>query len=278
MANLSGIEGSEYGPFHLRSTVEKIEEFVVATGDDPGRWEFEAPPGFLSVALFKAAPHFFDDPVVAPHAATLVHVDQTFEWLAPIAQESDLWVSGRVASLRRRGEMAFVTFGLEVAGAQGPVALADSTFLMTPGKLPTRVDEEKEPAWDARKENDRPAPIGGADELVLQKSASRADLVRYAGATRDWNPIHWDHRAAVEAGLPGIVTHGLLMAAWVVQAASQLQPGPHPLTRMRLRFRKPLRPGVQAAVQGRKKSETDLALTVTSSGEDLVTADATLNV
>ena len=278
MADLSGIEGNEYGPYHLRSTVEKIEEFVVATGDDPARWEFEAPPGFVSVALFKAAPQFFEDPDVAPHTSTLVHVDQTFEWLGAIPQEADLRVTGRVSSLRQRGEMAFVTFGLEVAGEQGPLVLADSTFLMTPGKLPTKVDEEKEPAWDEREENDLPSLLEDVDEFDLLKSASRADLIRYAGATRDFNPIHWDHKAAVKAGLPGIVTHGLLMAAWVVQAACRLQPGPHPLKHMRLRFRKPLRPGAQATVTCRKKGPADLALVLTSDGEDLVTADATLNV
>ncbi|MEO6879404.1 MAG: MaoC/PaaZ C-terminal domain-containing protein [Mycobacteriaceae bacterium] len=38
----------------------------------------------------------------------------------------------------------------------------------------------------------------------------RVDLVRYAGASGDANPIHWSDRAAVAAGLPGVIAHGML--------------------------------------------------------------------
>lgn len=41
----------------------------------------------------------------------------------------------------------------------------------------------------------------------------RADLVRYAGASRDFNPIHWNDRAATEAELPGVIAHGMLTMA-----------------------------------------------------------------
>lgn len=38
----------------------------------------------------------------------------------------------------------------------------------------------------------------------------RADLVRYAGASGDFNPIHYDERAADSVGLPGVIAHGML--------------------------------------------------------------------
>ncbi|WP_018638489.1 MaoC/PaaZ C-terminal domain-containing protein [Parafrankia elaeagni] len=44
-------------------------------------------------------------------------------------------------------------------------------------------------------------------------SLRRADLVRYAGASGDFNPIHWNERAAREAGLPGVLAHGMLTMA-----------------------------------------------------------------
>ncbi|MEX5631066.1 MaoC family dehydratase [Parafrankia sp. FMc2] len=44
-------------------------------------------------------------------------------------------------------------------------------------------------------------------------SLRRSDLVRYAGASGDFNPIHWNERAAREAGLPGVVAHGMLTMA-----------------------------------------------------------------
>lgn len=39
---------------------------------------------------------------------------------------------------------------------------------------------------------------------------SRADLVRYAGASTDFNPIHWSDTKAAELGLPGVIAHGML--------------------------------------------------------------------
>ncbi|MGM1061567.1 MaoC/PaaZ C-terminal domain-containing protein [Saccharothrix sp. Mg75] len=41
----------------------------------------------------------------------------------------------------------------------------------------------------------------------------RADLVRYAGASLDFNPIHWNERVAVGAGLPDVIAHGMLAMA-----------------------------------------------------------------
>jgi acyl dehydratase len=42
---------------------------------------------------------------------------------------------------------------------------------------------------------------------------TRADLVRYAGASGDFNPIHWSERAAREVGLPDVLAHGMLTMA-----------------------------------------------------------------
>ena len=277
--DLTSLVGRTYGPFHLRTSVEKVEEFVVATGDDPARWEFYAPPGFAAVALFKSAPAFFDDEDAAEYAKTLVHVDQTFTWHRSLPQEIDTRVIGEVESVRHRGEMFFVTFTTRTEGDDGTLYLeASSTFLMTHGAIPQdKVSAESEPDWDERADNEVPElidlPEVGETLPPLLKSASRADLVRYAGATRDWNPIHWDHNAAVEAGLPGIITHGLLMASWVVQACGR---SPQPLATMRLRFRQPLRPAVQATVTTAVKGPNALTCTIQAGDVDLVTADATL--
>ena len=38
---------------------------------------------------------------------------------------------------------------------------------------------------------------------------ARADLVRYAGASGDFNPIHWNERFATSVGLPNVIAHGM---------------------------------------------------------------------
>lgn len=42
---------------------------------------------------------------------------------------------------------------------------------------------------------------------------NRMQLIKYAGASGDFNPIHLVDRAAEEAGLEGIIAHGMLTAA-----------------------------------------------------------------
>ena len=46
----------------------------------------------------------------------------------------------------------------------------------------------------------------------------RVDLVRYAGASGDFNPIHWSDRVATSVGLPGVIAHGMFTMALVARA------------------------------------------------------------
>lgn len=54
---------------------------------------------------------------------------------------------------------------------------------------------------------------------------TRADLVRYAGASGDFNPIHWSDRVAVAVGLPGVIAHGMLTMALTARAVSEWTDG-----------------------------------------------------
>ena len=49
---------------------------------------------------------------------------------------------------------------------------------------------------------------------------TRADLVRYAGASGDFNPIHWSDRIATSVGLPGVIAHGMYTMALVGRAVT----------------------------------------------------------
>ncbi len=62
--------------------------------------------------------------------------------------------------------------------------------------------------------SNRPAWKVG-DELTVQTlpPITRLQLIKYAGASGDFNPIHTIDAAAEEAGLPGIIAHGMLTLA-----------------------------------------------------------------
>jgi acyl dehydratase len=176
----------------------------------------------------------------------VIHGEQRFWWKRPIRVESLLSVSGVVTRIRARGGVEVVGFDLAVEEGEAALMGGNATFLVSGEAAVDPSHGEPEPPPGARAEND--ALIAGSRLTGIRRSASRSDLVRYAAATRDWNPIHWDHDAAVAAGLPGVVVHGLLQAAWLMSAAAGLASQPGPLVEASFRFRAPLRPNVQAAV------------------------------
>jgi acyl dehydratase len=53
---------------------------------------------------------------------------------------------------------------------------------------------------------------------------TRADLVRYAEASGDHNPIHQDESVAVGVGLPGVIAHGMYTMALAARAVSEWFP------------------------------------------------------
>lgn len=246
-----------FGPQQFRVCVENVADFVRATDDDIERWEVAAPPGFMAAALFAVASDLLRQ--LSDHS--VIHGEQVFNWQRRLGMESELGVTGRVSRVRERGGVEFVTFDVDVVDDTGPVADASSLFLVSPRTNPGEgVDERVEPDPE-----DDGSPGPG------QVGVSRAGLVRYAAATRDWNPIHWDHNAAVAAGLPGVVAHGLLQSAWALTAASSLRPGDAPLRSSRIRFRNPLPPATPVSI-GVEESENGAVVAVEGDGVEYVNA------
>ncbi|WP_099156873.1 MaoC/PaaZ C-terminal domain-containing protein [Virgibacillus ndiopensis] len=59
---------------------------------------------------------------------------------------------------------------------------------------------------------------GDSLEEITLKPVSRIDLIKYAGASGDFNPIHTIDKEATKAGLPGIIAHGM----WTMGNLSKL--------------------------------------------------------
>jgi acyl dehydratase len=56
--------------------------------------------------------------------------------------------------------------------------------------------------------------ISVGDELpAVSYPIRRFDLVRYAGASGDFNTIHWNERIATSVGLPNVIAHGMFTMA-----------------------------------------------------------------
>jgi acyl dehydratase len=109
----------------------------------------------------------------------------------------------------------------------------------------------------------------------------RADLVRYAGAGGDFNPIHWNQRFAVGVGLPDVIAHGMLTMATAARLVTDWCGDPGAVVSYGVRFTKPVvvpdddtgavvEVGGVVAVKDEQARTVRVDLTATSAGEKVL--------
>jgi acyl dehydratase len=87
----------------------------------------------------------------------------------------------------------------------------------------------------------RAAEVTVGDTLPpLTLHITRADLVRYAGASLDFNPIHWNERFAQEVGLPGVIAHGMLTMGMAIRIVTEWTGDPGAVVEYGVRFGRPV--------------------------------------
>jgi len=72
------------------------------------------------------------------------------------------------------------------------------------------------------------------------RTFTRADLVRYAGASGDFNPIHWSDAAAASLGLPDVIAHGMLTMGTALRVVTDWAGDPGRVLTYSVRFTKPV--------------------------------------
>jgi acyl dehydratase len=87
----------------------------------------------------------------------------------------------------------------------------------------------------------RLADVEVGAELPSQSfTITRADLVRYAGASGDFNVIHWNERVATAVGLPDVIAHGMLTMALAGRVVTDWLDDPDALLEYGVRFTRPV--------------------------------------
>lgn len=106
---------------------------------------------------------------------------------------------------------------------------------------------------------------------------TRADLVAYAAASGDHNPIHQDEAVAASVGLPGVIAHGMYTLALAASAVADWYPD-HEVVSLGCKFTAPVVVPAEGAaevlVAGQEKPGDDglttVALTVTHEGQKVL--------
>jgi acyl dehydratase len=115
----------------------------------------------------------------------------------------------------------------------------------------------------------------------LTVSLTRAQLVRYAGASTDFNPIHWSDRAATSLGLDGVIAHGMLTMGTALRVVTDWAGDPAAVRRYSARFTRPVvvpddDQGVElrcvGVVSAVSENSVTISIEVTSGGEKVLGA------
>ncbi|HEU5486604.1 MAG TPA: MaoC/PaaZ C-terminal domain-containing protein [Microlunatus sp.] len=87
----------------------------------------------------------------------------------------------------------------------------------------------------------RPEQVGVGDRLpALTVRFTRETLVRYAGASTDFNPIHYSGYYAEQVGLPGVIAHGMLTMGTALRVVTDWVGDPARVRSYFVRFTKPV--------------------------------------
>ncbi len=229
---------------HIGRSVRSSEPFAVTRGDirrfataigdnaagshDPaeakalGHADLVAPPTFLITAGGSVQSGLVMDPSLGLDYRLVVHGEQSFILHRPVVAGDLLDCTTRIAGIRSAGRNELLTLVTDFTGANGPVASATSTLVSRgtagerSGRSPAGEDEAGSDAEGGHRgpRGPRADEVQAGDELpALEAALWRGDLVRYAGASGDFNVIHWNERTAKAVGLPDVIAHGMLTMA-----------------------------------------------------------------
>jgi acyl dehydratase len=104
---------------------------------------------------------------------------------------------------------------------------------------------------------------------------TRADLVAYADASGDHNPIHQDEAVARSVGLPGVIAHGMYTLALAARYVDEALGEPGRIAQIAAKFIRPVvvpEEGTEVVVSGDRRDDGTIVLTVTCGGEKVLGA------
>jgi len=104
-------------------------------------------------------------------------------------------------------------------------------------------------------------------------AVTRADLVAYALASGDPNPIHQDPEVARAVGLPDVIAHGMLTLALAARYVDEQLGEPGRIQELGAKFTRPVvvpEDGTSVEISGEWRDDRTIALTVTCAGEKVL--------
>jgi acyl dehydratase len=286
--------GKEYPPIRYEVGREKLREFAVAVGEtDPvyhdeqaaraaGHPDLPAVPTFPVVLSFRAGAMVNGDPELGLDYSRVVHGEQAFTYRRPVRAGDRLLATARAAAIETKGRHELLTIATRIGTEDGePVCEATSLLISRgtgveggarSGAAPATDQGSDEIAGSQAMANGPRRSVAGVavgDGIgELREPIERLDLIRYAGASGDFNVIHWSDEAATAVGLPGVIAHGMYSMGVAARLVAGWAGDPAALRRLRVRFAAMIRPGQTLSVRGEVAEVEKTRVGLRFSGED----------
>jgi acyl dehydratase len=245
--------GSRHGPDTAVVDPALAQAYAAATNDDLALYQSGplVPPVFGVVPTWPTMMAAVLDAVPAEALPMLVHLAHDMRFHRPLVAGQTLVTEADVRGIRSRRSGAELTIAVISQGDDGTIALEQFATMFIRGLGSGDSTGEARPDH-ALPPGARAAPVA---ERVVHVDPDQT--FRYRDASGDDNPIHVDETAAKEAGLPGIIVHGLCTMAMCSQivVAEAADGDPAAVRRLAVRFSRPVLPG------------TDLVTTLYDLGE-----------
>lgn len=246
----------------LRIEAGKVAEFAAAIGDgDPIYRDvalarergFENVPAPLTFTRTAEFPRYRPQEFVEPRGfgleldpTTTLHGEESYEYHAPAVVGDVLSATATLTDVRRHegergGEMTFADIEQVFEDRTGrPIVTVRSTYIETEGADVLAESGDSE-------ETEKPDP--DADLRLVSEELDRTDFVRYAGASGDFTPLHFDEPYTRSCGFETVFAQGMLTAGVASRALTD-RFGVGSIRRYRTRFDDIVNPGEAVVVSG----------------------------
>ncbi len=240
------LAGKIYPAVSYRVTEEVIRAYASATNEDApvplGDDRLVAPPTFPWVAALPVVSAAIFDLELGVNLTRLVHGEQGHLLHTPIRAGDTLTVEGSLESVETKETGETFTVGARLTNQEG-ILVAELASLMFIRGTASRSRRAAAPGEDSVE-----------PEIIFEvtEKADQDQTYRYAEASGDRNPIHLDETLARQAGLPGIILHGMCTMAFACRAVLERVRGGDPLglRSVKVRFSRPGFPGDRLTTRG----------------------------
>lgn len=207
------IIGKTYNPFKMTITAEATKKYALAY-DDNNPWFLDdgrdggiiAPPMFAVVYSGPGMASGILDKELKMNIPLMVHGEQRIRWFEPVRPGDEITSVAKIHDIvdKSSGQVAYITISCVNQKNQRVAECMAGLFVRGGGH--------------GKKSPKTPPPELGAPIFTWSKTVPDDQMVRYAEASGDHNPIHLDPEFAKKVGLPDVIMHGLCNMAYASKA------------------------------------------------------------